>query len=70
MRNFDNTGTVNVIEDIAANPSSGGVSADISFEVDRSIYRFESDGYEWMNHAERLLSNSLINTVIKEHGVT
>ena len=56
VRNFDNTGTVNVIEDIAANSSSGGVSADISFEVDRFIYRFESDGYEWMNpQVERLV---------------
>ena len=56
VRNFDNTGTVNVIEDIAANSTSGGVSADISFEVDRFIYRFESDGYEWMNpQVERLV---------------
>jgi hypothetical protein len=49
VRNFDNTGTVAVLEDIAANPSSSGVSADISFDVDRFIYRFDSDGFNWIN---------------------
>jgi hypothetical protein len=49
VRNFDNTGTVNVIEDIAANSTSDGVSADISFEVDRFVYKFESDGFNWIN---------------------
>ena len=56
VRNFDNTATVNVVEDIAANTTTEGVSADISFDVDRFIYKFESDGFNWINpNVERLV---------------
>jgi len=47
VRNFDNTGTVAVVQDIVANPAYSGSTTEIEFTVDRFIYRFQSDGANW-----------------------
>jgi len=47
VRNFDNTGTVAVVQDIVANPAYSGTTTDIDFTVDRFVYRFRSDGANW-----------------------
>jgi hypothetical protein len=47
VRNFDNTGTVAVVQDIVANPAYAGSTTEIEFTVDRFIYRFQSDGANW-----------------------
>lgn len=47
VRNFDNTGTVAVVQDIVANPAYSGSTTNINFTVDRFVYRFRSDGANW-----------------------
>ena len=47
VRNFDNSGTVAVIQDFVANPAYSGSTTNIEFIVDRFIYKFQSDGANW-----------------------
>ena len=47
VRNFDNSGTVAVIQDFVANPAYSGSTTNIEFTVDRFIYKFQSDGANW-----------------------
>ena len=47
VRNFDNSGTVAVVQDIVANPAYSGSTTNIEFTVDRFIYKFQSDGANW-----------------------
>jgi len=47
VRNFDNSGTVAVVQDIVANPAYSGSTTNIEFTVDRFVYKFQSDGSYW-----------------------
>ena len=47
VRNFNNTGTVTVVQDLVANPIFTGSTTDITFVVDRYVYKFRSDGANW-----------------------
>jgi hypothetical protein len=49
VRNVDNSGTVAVVQDIAANPAGQGETAEVTMTVERYKYTFTSDGNNWLN---------------------
>jgi len=49
VRNVDNSSTVSVVEDIVPNPFAQGAATNVEIEVERFIYKFESNGLTWVS---------------------